>query len=224
MFILKRQDVEITSIQHPKKEQKVPILQYQGQHFRLISVFSAAQEEDAKAFWRDLTDNRGKACVLLEEPERFSVWGKVRLEQLGSDDKDGGGNDSTAALSFIQASLLLLQAVYIDIEDLLGSRQANLFQQEIVNMFQQWRFPQAETPEAVDQLLKVDPLAASHPPPWQEHHINTLLQELYRLGKQHFGNANFTSRVLDALQDMSAADRQKFMSWLNQSPTGQSWS
>ena len=91
-------------------------------------------------------------------------------------------------------------------------------------MFQQWRFPQADTPEAVDQLLTVDPLVSSHTPPWQEHHINTLLQELYRLGKQHFGNANFTSRVLDALQDMSADDRQKFMSWLNKSPTGQSWS
>jgi len=223
MFILKRQDVEITSIQHPKKEQKIPILQYQGQHFRLISVFSAAQEEDAKAFWRDLTDNRGKACVLLEEPERFSVWGKVRLEQLDTDDKDDGAGN-TAAVSFIQASLLLLQAVYIDIEDLLGSRQADLFQKEVVSMFQQWRFPHADTPEAVDQLLTVDPLASPQTPPWQEHHLNTLLQELYRLGKQHFGNASFTARVLDALQDMSASDRQQFMRWLNQSPIGQSWS
>lgn len=85
MFILKRQDVEISSIQHPQKDQQVPILQYQGQTFRLISVFSAAQEEEARAFWRDLTDNRGKACVLLEEPERYSVWGKVRLEQLQSE-------------------------------------------------------------------------------------------------------------------------------------------
>lgn len=221
MFILKRQDVEITSIQHPKKDQKVPILQYQGQHFRLISVFSAAQEEDAKAFWRDLTDNQGKACVLLEEPDRYSVWGKIRLEQLDADDQQEHGN--TAAMSFIQASLLLLQAVYIDIEDLLGSRQANLFQKEVVSMFQQWGFPEADTPEAVDHLLTVDPLAAQQPPPWQEHHLNTLLQELYRLGKQHFGNASFTARVLDVLQDMSASDRQQFMQWLSQSPSGQSW-
>src|SRR5574339_409268 len=136
MFILKRQDVEISSIQHPKRDQQIPILNYQGQTFRLISVFKANQEEEAKAFWRDLTDNRGKACVLLEEPERYSVWGKVRLEQLTSDTADKG---KTAPLT--QACLLLLQAVYIDIEDLLGSRQAGLFQKNITELFQQWRFP-----------------------------------------------------------------------------------
>ncbi|MBD1914190.1 MULTISPECIES: Npun_F0813 family protein [unclassified Leptolyngbya] len=222
MFILKRQDVEITSIPHPKKDQQIPILQYQGQHFRLISVFNAAQEEDAKAFWRDLTDNRGKACVLLEEPDRYSVWGKVRLDQLGGEGNDAAEGD-TAASSFIQACLLLLQAVYIDIEDLLGARQASLFQKEVVTMFQQWRFPHTDTPEAINQLLTVDPLASLQMPPWQEHHLNTLLQELYRLGKQHFGNANFTGRVLDALQDMSSNDRKQFMHWLQQSPTGQSW-
>ena len=68
MFILKRQDVEISSIQHPKKDQQVPILNYQGQTFRLISVFKASQEEEARALWRELTDNRGKACVYWKNP------------------------------------------------------------------------------------------------------------------------------------------------------------
>lgn len=221
MFILKRQDVEITSIQHPKKDQQIPILQYQGQSFRLISVFNAAQEEDAKAFWRDLTDNRGKACVLLEEPDRYSVWGKVRLDQLAVDEQIG--SESATAPAFIQACLLLLQAIYIDIEDLLGGRQAGVFQKEITSVFQQWRFPHTDSPEAINQLLTVDPLASLQIPPWQEHHLNTLLQEIFRLGKQHFGNANFTGRVLDALQDMPASDRNQFLSWLKQSPTGKDW-
>lgn len=70
MFILKRQQVEISTIQHPKHDRQSPILTYQGQRFRLIKAFGASQGEEAKAFWRDLTDNRGKACVLLEEPEQ----------------------------------------------------------------------------------------------------------------------------------------------------------
>ena len=137
MFILKPQDVEISSIQHPSRDQKIPILQYQGQTFRLISVFNASQEDEARAFWRDLTDNRGKACVLLEEPQRYSVWGKIRLEQLGAD--SGGSED--AKESFTQAAILLLQALHIDIEDLLGNRQAAAFQKEVSNIFQQWKFP-----------------------------------------------------------------------------------
>jgi hypothetical protein len=223
MFILKRQDVEITNVQHPKKDQQIPILHYQGQTFRLISVFGAAQEEDAKSFWRDLTDNRGKACVLLEEPDRYSVWGKVRLDQLVGDGGDPQMAADATASSFIQASLLLLQAVYIDIEDLLGARQATSFQKEIETVFQKGRFPQAETPDAINQLLTIDPLASLQVPPWEEHHLNTLLQELYRIGKQHFGNASFTGRVMDALQDMPMGDRNQFMSWLKQSPTGKVW-
>lgn len=222
MFILKRQDVEITSVQHPKKDQQIPILHYQGQTFRLLSVFSAAQEEDAKGFWRELTDNRGKACVLLEEPERYSVWGKVRLDQISDGPDVQNGADETAP-SFTQACLLLLQAVYIDIEDLLGTRQVGAFQKEITDVFKQWRFPQADSPDAVKQLLTIDPLASTSVPPWQEHHLNTLLQELHRLGKQHFGNANFTERVIDALQDMSSKERSDFLSWLKQSPTGKLW-
>ncbi|MGI0486035.1 Npun_F0813 family protein [Pantanalinema rosaneae CENA516] len=218
-MLLKRQDVEISAIQHPKRDQKVPILTYQGQTFRLISVFNASQEEDAKALWRDLTDNQGKACVLLEEPERYSVWGKIRLEQLA---EEGGAGD-TAAAPAVKACLLMLQAVFIDIEDLLGNRQAGLFQKDISEVFKQWHFPQAESPDAVKHLLTFDPLNAAQLPPWQEHHLNTLLQELHRIGKSYFGNTSFAERALDALQDLPQNDRSQFTNWLNQLPLGKLW-
>lgn len=224
MFILKRQDVEISSIQHPKKDQQIPILTYQGQTFRLISVFNASQEEEAKAFWRDLTDNQGKACVLLEEPERYSVWGKVRLEQIAGGDGDGAAaSNSALSPAYIKASLLMLQAVYIDIEDLLGGRQAGLFQKDIAEVFKQWHFPQADNPDAIKYLLTMDPLNAAQIPPWQEHHLNTLLQELHRLGKAYFGNTTFVERAVDTLQDLSGGDRTQFQAWLSQSPLGKLW-
>ncbi|QZZ21516.1 hypothetical protein J5X98_03345 [Leptothermofonsia sichuanensis E412] len=222
MFILKRQDVEISSVQHPKKDQQIPILTYQGQTFRLISVFNASQEEEAKAFWRDLTDNQGKACVLLEEPERYSVWGKIRLEHLAGEGENTTGG-ATQAPTYVKACLLMLQAVYIDIEDLLGGRQAGLFQKDIAEVFKQWHFPQAESPDAIKHLLTMDPLNAAHIPPWQEHHLNTLLQELHRLGKAYFGNTTFVERAVDTLQDLSGNDRAQFQAWLNQSPLGKLW-
>lgn len=220
MFILKRQDVEITSVQHPKRDQQIPILNYQGQTFRLINVFNAQQAEEARAFWRDLTDNRGKACVLLEEPDRYSVWGKVRLDQLTSE--DGGGVDALSPL-FTQGCLLLLQAVYFDVEDLLGNRQAKSFQKDIGKVFKQGKFPQADGPDAVKTLLTVDPLTSLQVPPWQEQHLNTLLKELYRLGKDYFGNNSFAEGVDEVLQDMPSGDRSQFLAWLNQSPIGKEW-
>ena len=166
MFILKRQDVDIKNFQHPTKDQKIPILSYQGQTFRLLSIFSAAQQEDARALWRDLADNRGKACVLLEEPERYTVWGKVRLDQIGlSAPSNQAGEATSAAQPFIQACLLLLQALYIDVEDLLGSKQATLFEKDISEVFTQGNFPQTNSPKAVNALLTVDPLAIAQVPP-----------------------------------------------------------
>ena len=218
MFILKRQDVEISSVQHPNREQQIPILTYQGQTFRLINVFSASQAEEAKAFWRDLTDNRGKACVLLEEPDRYSVWGKIRLDQLANE-----ATPDVKIVTFTQACLLVLQTIALEIEDLLGARQAGLFQKDLVAVFRQWHFPQATSPEAVNHLLTMDPLGSLQLPPWEEHHLTTLLQELYRLGKQYFGNTNFSEGVGDILQDMPAGDRTQFINWLKQSPQGKVW-
>ncbi|MEC4813553.1 MAG: hypothetical protein SAK29_09835 [Scytonema sp. PMC 1069.18] len=218
MFILKRQDVEISTIQHPKREQQVPILYYQGQTFRLIGVFKASQEEEAKALWRDLTDNRGKACVLLEEPERYSVWGKVRLEQI---DSDTGGHSKMG--TFTVASVLLLQSVYVDIEDFLGSRQATLFQKDIALVMQQWQFPQISSAEGAQQLLSMDFQQVTQLSSWQEHHVITFLQELHRLAKSYFGNTNFAHQVADRLQEMPEDERSLFTSWLNQSPLSKLW-
>ncbi|WP_293158254.1 MULTISPECIES: Npun_F0813 family protein [unclassified Microcoleus] len=221
MFILKRQDVEISNFQHPKRDQQIPILNYQGQTFRLISAFNGKQAEDARALWRDLTDNRGKACVLLEEPDRYSVWGKVRLDQLAGEEP--AGTESAKAPLFAQGCLLLLQAVYFDVEDLLGARQATSFQKDITKVFQQGNFPQADSADAIKNWLTVSPLQNHKVPPWQDQHLKALLQELHRLGKSYFGNTDFAEGVSDVLQDMPAQDRTQFLDWLKQSALNKLW-
>ncbi len=218
MFILKRQDVEISSIQHPKRDQQVPILDYQGQTFRLISVFKASQEEEAKTLWRELTDNHGKACVLLEEPDRYSVWGKVRAEHVASDT-----SDYSRMKILLQACILLLQSVQIDIEELLGSRQANLFEKDMSEVCRQKQFPQVSSTDAVKHILSINPLQALQLPAWQELHVITFLQELHRLGKAYFGNTNFANPVVDRLQEMPEGDRAFFITWLGQSSVSKLW-
>ncbi|WP_072620971.1 Npun_F0813 family protein [Spirulina major] len=218
MFILQRQDVEISSVQHPKREQQIPILKYQDQTFRLISVFDVAKAEEAKTFWKDLTDNQGKFCVLLQEENRHSVWGRVKLEQL-----IGDSNDESSPVSSVQAALLILQAVYFDVEELLGGRQAKLFHQEMTTALQSRQIPQVDSGKAVDQLLKVDPLGNFKAPSWAEQHLIAVLQEVYRIGKEFFGNANFADELDDILLDMPDQDRQDFLAWLKQSTLGKQW-
>ncbi|MBD2232988.1 Npun_F0813 family protein [Phormidium tenue] len=221
MFILKRQDVDIKTMHHPQKDQQIPILSYQGQTFRLLSVFTAAQEDDARALWRDLTDNRGKACVLLEEPDRFSIWGKIRLDQFDDAGPDTGTPPAEA--TYIKACLLMLQVLYMDVEDLLGAKQARQFEGDISKVFAAWKFPQAVTPDAVKNLLTVDPLAMPQLPPWQDHHLQRLLEETHQMGKDYFGNANFADRALEAVEDLTANEQAMFRRWLQQSPGGKHW-
>lgn len=224
MFILKRQDVEIGSFQHPSKEQKIPILSYQGQTFRLLSVFNAAQEEDARILWRDLTDNRGKACVLLEEPERFSVWGKIQLEQISSSEDKAPSEDTAAGVSnvFVKAGVLIIQAMYEDIADLMGTKQAKRFEVDLATVGKQLRLPQMTSEESVTSLLKLDPLSASLPS-WQTNHLNAIFKELHRIGRNYFGRSNFTERALEALDDLSSTERDTFLAWLKQLSSGQLW-
>ena len=221
MFILKRQDVEISSIQHPKRDQKIPILTYQGITFRLISVFHANQEEEARALWRDLTDNQGKACVLLEEPDRYSIWGKVRLDQLAHEAHEETSSSPTPM--FTQACLLMLQAMYIDIEDLMGTKQAISFQKAMADVFRQGRFPQADSPDAIKQLLTINPLNSLQTPAWKESHLILLLQELHRIGKNYFGKSPFIPRTLEALQELPSGERARFLTWMTRSPGGNLW-
>jgi hypothetical protein len=230
MFILKRQDVEITNVQHPTKDQKIPILNYQGMTFRLLNVFAGSQADEARSLWRELTDNQGKACVLLEESERYSIWGKVRLDQLVTElaaptMPQQAGNAPGGAISpvFIQACLLMLQAMYVDVEDLLGAKQSAAFQRDLVQVFKQGQFPDTSSPDAVIQLLTYDPLNSLQPPAWREQHLLTLLQDLHRLGKSYFGGNSFTKRVLEVLQDLSSHDRTLFLDWLQKSPVGSLW-
>ncbi|MBD2176515.1 hypothetical protein H6F42_06255 [Pseudanabaena sp. FACHB-1998] len=217
MFILKRQDVEIVNVQNPQnKDQQIPILQYQGQTFRLLNMFGDNRDE-ALALWRDLTDNKGKACVLLEEPQRFSVWGRVKLDQLSTAPTES----SSAGTHLVQGCLLILQAVYIEIEDLLGPRQAGSFKQDLLKFMQKSQFAQSESLGALDGVLSINPLNSMQIPNWDESKLQILLRELHRLASSYFGNTSFVDAALDALNDLPESG--SVTAWLKKVPSGKLW-
>ncbi len=218
MFILKRQDVEIFNIKHPTLDQLIPIINYQRQTFRLLQIFPLNQAQEALAVWRDLTDNKGKACILLEEPDRYTLWGKIKPEQLNLNNKVG----DRSTKSLVKGSLLLLQAVYTDVEDLLGARQAKLFHKDFKDFLDKVNLTE-KSPEAANYLLAIDPLSAEQLPSWQEAQLLNLLQEVHRLGKRYFGDSDFTKNALDSLEDMSEDEQSGFIQWLKQSSLGKLW-
>jgi hypothetical protein len=214
MFILKRQDVEIVNVQNPQnKDQQIPILQYQGQTFRLLNMFGDNRDE-ALALWRDLTDNKGKACVLLEEPQRFSVWGRIKLDRLHK----ASANSSSAGTHLVQGCLLILQAVYLDVEDLLGVRQAASFKQDLLKFMQQGKFAQSETLSALESVLSINPLDSVQIPNWDESKLQLLLSEIHRLASSYFGNNSFVDSAIEALNELP--ESVSVTAWLSKIPKG----
>ena len=210
MFLLTPEDVEITSIQHPKRAQKVPILSYQDKTFRLLSVFGAHQQIEAQASLKDLTDNEGKACILLEEPNRYTVWRQVRIDQ--------GMLHPVAPTAYIKACTLLIQALYGDVEQLLGDRQAKSFGAALETNAAK----QMENIGGFGGILRLNPLTEVLPR-WEEDDISALLLELHRLGAKFFGRSQFTNRTLAALDVLPSNDKAVFLNWLSLSLLNKLW-
>ncbi len=219
MFILKREDVDIINIKHPQEDRKIPILRYNGETFHLINIFPIDKEEEAVSFWRDLTDNQSKFCILLTEKERFSIWSHNKVNNSISQEE----KHKEKITLLTQACLLLLQTVYLDIEDLLGTRQSHLFIEDITKIFREWHFPKTDSQEYIKHLFQFNPLEDTGIPPWKEHHLITLLQDLYRLAKEYFGNNNFAQGIEDILEDLPSDEQQIFLNWLNSTPLGKLW-
>ncbi|MGI8936082.1 MAG: Npun_F0813 family protein [Phormidesmis sp.] len=210
MFLLTPEDVEITSIQHPRRGQKVPILSYQNKTFRLLSVFGAHQQAEARTSWQTFGENQSKVCVLLEEPHRYSVWRLVRI--------DKGLLESAAPASYIKACLLMTQSLYSDIEQLLGSDQAEQFGVALATSTTR----QMSAVGGFEAMLRIAPLTEALPQ-WDDADISTLLLALHRLGTQFFGRSRFTKQTLSALKALPSKDNAAFTDWLQRSLISNLW-
>ena len=210
MFLLTPEDVEITSIQHPKQNKKIPILSYEDKTFRLLSVFGADQHAEAHAAWKDLTDNESKLCVLLEETFRYSVWRQVRI--------DVGLLHPVVPEAYAKAVTVMVQALYSDVDTLLGGNQAKNFGAALEKNVAK---PMAAA-NGLGGILRLNP-TVEVPPKWDESDLNALLLELHRLGTRFFGRSKFTGRTIAALDDLLPDDKSIFINWLSLSFLSNLW-
>lgn len=210
MFVLSPEDVQISSIQHPKRPKKVPLLSYEDKTFRLLSVFRAHQRREAEAALKDLTENEGKACVLLQESHRLSLWGHVRI--------DKGLLNPVMSTAYAKSCLLLIQALYGDVEQLLGRKQAKSFGTVLaMTVYEPLRIA-----GGLEAVLKINPLTEDVPV-WGEDDLCALLLEIHRLGTRFFGRSHFAPRTLAALDILPGNDQAIFLTWLRLSLLGNLW-
>lgn len=249
MFILTRRDVKITSISHPSiKDKKISVLLYQSYKFRLVRVFENDREK-ALTFWRDLVDNKGMACIFLEESEsnRFSVWGKFDFDeniavptapsnlavapavQISSAKKKSTSQTSDRVdvnhidTSILKACLLVLRTIDREIGDLFGAKKASQFKLDILTILLKGQFPEVEGLEKLELLLSTKDLTSIPLPNWGDLQMQILLKELLVISQSYFGNTLFLNAVRKAIECLPPDELTKFQSWLSKSPKGNLW-
>ena len=214
MFVLSPEDVEIISVQHPKRAKRVPVLCYADKNFRLVSVFSVEQEDKAHASWRDLADNKGKVCVLLEESSRYSLWSQVRI--------DKGLLASTVPEAYLKACIVLIQSLYKRAQTL-GDRQFK----SLIAAFQVGASHQLQPAGGLEALLKLDVRSLGNGsgalPRWEEDDLCALLLEMHRIGCKFFGRKKFVGPALSDLDVLPGNDKVLFLNWLKISLLGNLW-
>lgn len=210
MFVLTPEDVEIISVQHPKRAKRVPILNYADKNFRLVSVFGPEQQEAAHASWRNLTDNENKVCVLLEETFRYSVWSQVRIDQ--------GLLAPTAPEAYVKACVVLIQSLYSRAQKL-GNRQAH----SLMSALQVNTAYQMQNAGGLEALLQLDINGPGTLPRWEEDDLSAVLLEMHRLGCKFFGRKKFVEPALAALEVLPGNDKPLFLNWLKLSLLGNLW-
>lgn len=215
---IQEQDVQMASCWDRARNKQTSILKYQNQAFRLINAFPTSQLEEVRFMWWNLTDTLGKTCLLLNSPKGCSLWERVEPEQMSNyqvvEIETGESQAEVIPLALAKASLLLLQAVYADVDYVLGFEYADRLQQGIGTVLQQEKFPQATSATEIKRLFQVEPLIIAQTLPWQEIHLNMLLLQLYRMAEAFFGNDNFVARVSECLDDLSPRERSEFFDWL----------
>ncbi len=245
MFILTRRDVEITSISHPSnKDKKISVLLYQNYKFRLVRVFENDREK-ALIFWRDLVDNKGMACIFLEESEsnRFSVWGKFDFNenlvapttqqnlavdppaQISSTQTNSAPQNSDRAnvRYIVKACLLILKTINLEIGDLFGARKASQFKLDVLKILLKGQFAEVEGLEKLELLLSTKDLASIPLPNWGDRQMQILLQELYVISQSYFGNTLFLNAARKAIEGLPPDELTKFQTWLSKTPHGNFW-
>jgi hypothetical protein len=115
----------------------------------------------------------------------------------------------------------MLQAVYIEVEDMLGIRQAGSFKQDLLKFMQQGNFAQSNTMAALESVLSINPLDPVQVPNWDESKLQLLLGELHKLAGSYFGNNSFVDSALEALNDLPEA--VSVTAWLKKTPKGKLW-
>lgn len=230
IIILQRQNVKISETFVAESNTHILTFIYQDKTYEKLSIsFKVSLKGNALEFCKNYLNKHQKQCILVDEKEIFSVWSEVLSTSaikepslsksepptLSPEEKEEQKTPASTTpsqnLSVTQASLLIVQILLDDIEDLMGNRHKDNFKQELIKILQKSKLPDTESLEKINVLLTVETLDNNQLPLWGQEQVNQMFAPLTVLAKKYFNNNTFVDSVMEVLQELPEYSKSEFV-------------
>jgi hypothetical protein len=140
--------------------------------------------------------------LLVPEVGYYSLWELTRATQPTVAVVRQVEGDVELASPLQQASIWLLQELWLQLTDLLGAKQLTIFAETLVKVT-----PQLQSWVDLDRLLALAPLATVKLSSWSDADFTALARQIYHLTQKKLG-AEFTNKLtIEIVQAMPDALR-----------------
>ena len=210
MSIIEQQLVDIEIVTIPGKKRANLRLTYQGETYHLQQAFAEIKLAFAQQQWQQLKLVHGDRYLLVREVGYYSLWemdGRGGNIHHSSTDLPELAMQISSELELQQASLWFFQELWLQLEDLIGSRQLQLLAKNLFTVV-----PHLQSALDLDRLLKLDPLSGGGLELWTEEDLIGFDRQLDRLTQQKLGKQFGAELVLDIIASLPPQLQGKLLS------------
>ncbi len=191
-------------------------LSYQSRSYDLVQAFGSHQRERAEQKLQQLSmvaRSGVERYLLVKEVGYYSLW-ELDISLNSSDRNDRSQCESPPLsqcqhqidLELQQASIWLFQELWLQWQDLLGTRQLQVFADSLLAAN-----PQLGSWVDLDRLLNLDPLGIDKLESWSELDLIGFDRQLYQLTQKKLGQQFGTKLMIEIIQLMPDSLRLRLL-------------
>ncbi len=208
MTIVNLRDVRISQVPDSKNpDRQISILDYRDLQYELVRTFSSSQFTLAHALQQHLNE-QNQGCLVVKDPQQYSVWierniAPVRPSRL----------PQTGQSAVIRAQLYLLDGLWTEVRELLGTDRAATFGTEILASLPSIR---SITYLSATIFMAKQPTQSTEIPNLSLPQLAKLYQEIQRLGGKYLGKNYAIELITDLQQGLPSQLKQELQTWLKE--------
>jgi hypothetical protein len=187
-----------------RADDRIPRLQldYQGQTYDLVRVLASHKLNPARPVpqWQQAIEAAPNGCLVVAEANYYSLWMPERTatKPTVTAPKQSASSVETR-LELQQASIWLVQELWVQWESLLGAKQLLVIADELVALT-----PALQSRQDLDRLRLLDPFAETKLANWTKSDFEIFDRQLSQIAQHKIGRQFGTELTIEIVQSMPA--------------------